>query len=130
MATSQEQSLFLGSRRRTRIRAYKGSAYYFSCSGTLLSGSAYGSLYGRKCYGISAVLVEKWKSEEHVISYASRALTEADRNYSASEREYLAVAWAISKFRPYLFGRPFARITCYVGSLPIKIQPVTWRGGI
>jgi hypothetical protein len=44
---------------------------------------------------------------EHPIYYASRTLHAAERNYTTTERECLAVKWAVTLFRPYLLGRHF-----------------------
>lgn len=41
------------------------------------------------------------------ISFASRSLNRAERNYSATDREFLALVWGIKKFRQYLYGRNF-----------------------
>ena len=45
---------------------------------------------------------------EHLISFASRTFTKAERNYSNLERQALAVIFVVKEFHQYLYGRQFA----------------------
>lgn len=63
-------------------------------------------------FGIGGALTQVIDGEEHPVAYCSRSLTPAERNYSATEREALAVVHVVEHFRPYLEGsRPFRVIT-------------------
>ena len=64
--------------------------------------------------GLGAVLAqldESHSKRDHPVYYASRTLNSAERHYSATKRECLAVKWACAQFRPYLLGRPFTVYT-------------------
>lgn len=60
---------------------------------------------------LGAVLSQEYEGEERPVAYASRQMNSAERNYSTTERELLAVVWATQQFRCYLLGRPFKLIT-------------------
>jgi hypothetical protein len=55
-------------------------------------------------YAVGAVLGQKEGRAHHVIHYASMTLNGAQRNYSTTEKELLAVVFALEKFRSYLLG--------------------------
>lgn len=62
-------------------------------------------------FGIGGMLTQKFDDAEHPIAYVSRSLSKAERNYSATEREALAVIFAVEKFQAYLGPRHFTVIT-------------------
>ena len=55
-------------------------------------------------YAVGAVLGQRVNKVPHVIYYASRTLNDAQLNYSTTEKELLAVVFALEKFRSYLIG--------------------------
>ncbi|XP_071916179.1 uncharacterized protein [Coffea arabica] len=55
-------------------------------------------------HAVGAVLGQRVGKAAHVIYYASRALNGAQLNYSTTEKELLAVIFALEKFRSYLLG--------------------------
>ncbi|GJU20304.1 reverse transcriptase domain-containing protein [Tanacetum coccineum] len=53
-------------------------------------------------YAIGAVLGQRIKKHFRPIYYASKTMTEAETNYTTTEKEMLAVVYAFEKFRAYL----------------------------
>ena len=53
---------------------------------------------------IGAVLGQREDEKPYVVYYASKTLNEAQRNYTTTEKELLAVVYALDKFRAYLVG--------------------------
>ena len=64
--------------------------------------------------GLGAILTQIDETgNEWVISYASRTLSDSKKNYSATEKESLAVVFAVEHFRVYLLGRKFLLLADY-----------------
>ncbi|KAG1332920.1 hypothetical protein G6F62_007014 [Rhizopus arrhizus] len=60
--------------------------------------------------GIAAILSQSpdgRSEDERVISYNSRTLRAAEKNYATVHLEALAIVWGINKYRHYLLGRRF-----------------------
>ena len=61
--------------------------------------------------GLDCVSTQEIDGIDRVVSYASRSLNPAERNYSVTERECLAALWGIRKFRFFIEGSHFTVIT-------------------
>jgi len=53
-------------------------------------------------YGLGAVLLAEHDGKNMPVSFISRNLKAAEKNYSVTEQECLAVVWACEKFRPFV----------------------------
>lgn len=62
-------------------------------------------------FGLGAVLVQKQDGKDRVICYLSRSLTKIERKYATTEKELLAIIFAVEKLRPYLQGTKFTVVT-------------------
>ena len=72
---------------------------------------------------VGAVLVQLQHGIWNPLSFWSRQLNNAQRNYSATDRELLAVSYAVDKFRSYIEGQPIVVRTDHkplVGSVTKK----------
>ena len=58
-------------------------------------------------HGVGAVLYQTENGKNRFIAFASKALNPAQVNYPATRRELLAVIFAVSKFRNWLYGQKF-----------------------
>ncbi|XP_039446685.1 uncharacterized protein K02A2.6-like [Culex pipiens pallens] len=62
--------------------------------------------------GLGAVLVQRDSNNTpRIVSFASKGLTVSERVYPQTQREALAVVWAVEKFFFYLFGLHFTLYT-------------------
>ena len=68
-------------------------------------------------HGLGAVLSQCFDGKSHPVAYASRALSRAEKNYSITELETLAVVWAVNHFRHCLYGRA---VTVYTDHSAVK----------
>lgn len=55
-------------------------------------------------FGLGAVLYQDCDGLDHPIAYASRSLTSSERKYTVTEKELLAILFAMEKFRSYVEG--------------------------
>ncbi|XP_055699602.1 uncharacterized protein K02A2.6-like [Phlebotomus papatasi] len=77
--------------------------------------------------GLGAVLVQFEDETEKrplIIAYASKSLTPTERRYCQTEREALALVWAVERFHIYLTGREFELETDHK-PLEVIFKPTT-----
>ena len=68
-------------------------------------------------YAIGAVLGQRKGKVFHAIYYASKVLNDAQINYTTTEKEMLAIVYALEKFRSYLVG---SKVILYMDHATIK----------
>ncbi|CAN6698180.1 unnamed protein product [Malus baccata var. baccata] len=68
-------------------------------------------------YAVGAVLGQRKDKIPQVIYYASRTLNDAQLKYATTEKELLAVVFALEKFRSYLIG---AKVIVYTNHAALK----------
>ncbi|PAA74262.1 hypothetical protein BOX15_Mlig002146g53 [Macrostomum lignano] len=61
-------------------------------------------------FAVGAVLSQLHGDAELPVAFASRTLNKAERNYSATDRELLALVWSLKHFRTYLLSVPSFRV--------------------
>lgn len=61
--------------------------------------------------GLGAVLVQANEDGSRIIAYGNRTLSDCERRYSQTEKEALALVWAIEHFNIFLFGKQFDLVT-------------------
>ena len=71
-------------------------------------------------WGLSAILAQKSSKygDRRIVAYVSRSLSEVERKYSQTEREALAIVWAMERLQIYLRGGKF---TLYTDCKPIEL---------
>jgi hypothetical protein len=68
-------------------------------------------------FAVSAILGQTKDRKHYAISYAGKTLTRPQLNYAITEKELLAVIFAIDKFRSYLVG---AKVIVYIDHATLK----------
>jgi len=68
-------------------------------------------------YAVGSILGQRKNKKFQAIHYASKVLNEAQINYATTEKELLAIVYALDTFRSYLIG---SKITAYTDHAAIK----------
>jgi hypothetical protein len=61
---------------------------------------------------LGAILAQRGEGDlDHPIAFTRRKLSDSEHNYNMTEREGLAMVYALQKFRHYLLGKHFKMFT-------------------
>ena len=58
-------------------------------------------------FGVGGVLSQQRDGQSKPVAYFSKHLSKTESNYSASEREMLAIVFSVERFKQYVYGREF-----------------------
>ncbi|KAK9732007.1 RNase H-like domain found in reverse transcriptase [Popillia japonica] len=61
--------------------------------------------------GLGAVLIQINQDGPRVIAYGNKSLTHCEKRYCQTEKEALALVWAVERFKIYLLGEEFELIS-------------------
>ena len=70
--------------------------------------------------GLSAILSQRTPGQldRRIVAYGSRSLSDVETRYSQTEKEALAIVWAVEHFHLYLYGKLF---TLYTDCKPVQM---------
>lgn len=61
--------------------------------------------------GLGAVLIQYDSTGPRIIAFGNKSLTDVEKRYCQTEKEALALVWAIEHFHMYLYGKEFELVT-------------------
>lgn len=73
---------------------------------------------------LGIILAQPGEGLDHPIAFASRKLSSADHNYTTTEREGLAMVYALQKFKHYMLGAHFKMYTNHSALKYLVNKPV------
>ena len=62
-------------------------------------------------FGIGSVLSQEMDGEDRPVAYFAKHMSKAERNYSTSENELLAIVKSMEFFKQYLYDKEFVLVT-------------------
>lgn len=70
-------------------------------------------------YSFGAILSHRTSNFFHAIDYASKVLNDTQVNYATTEKDFLALVYALEKFISYLIG---SKIVIFIENVTINIK--------
>ncbi|XP_061713508.1 uncharacterized protein K02A2.6-like [Cydia pomonella] len=61
--------------------------------------------------GLGALLIQIDRNGPRIIAFGNKSLTDCEKRYCQTEKEALALVWAVEHFKTYLFGKEFEIIS-------------------
>ena len=74
--------------------------------------------------GATGAIPGKHKGKMEPVDFVSKKMTDAENKMGITEKEFLAMGWAIEKFDYYLRGRKFKVITDHIALVAMKTKPI------